>query len=103
MTSQPVESVVMNILREFVEDWGLDEFELSRETALKADIGFDSSDTMQLFAAIQEHYAGFTITFQDLVVQDDHFVEDLKVGEVIAFVGQSLQASLNSAKEAEVA
>lgn len=80
-----VEQVIIGLLEDFTEDWGLD-VEVARTTLLKGDIGFDSSDTMQLFAAIQEHYVGVEFRFQDLVMEDGKYIDDLKVGKVIAFV-----------------
>lgn len=99
--SNTVEKVVMNIMEEFVEDWGLDDIELTKETLIKADIGFDSSDTMQLFAAIQEEYPGVEFKFQDLVVQDETYVEDLKLGQIIVFVLKTL--SQNASQEEKTA
>jgi acyl carrier protein len=86
-----VEEVVIGLLKDFTDDWGID-LEVSRQTLLKGDIGFDSSDTMQLFAAIQEHYTGVEFKFQDLVMEDGKYTDDLKVGQVIAFVIRRLAA-----------
>lgn len=89
MTTQTVEQVIMGLMQEFAEDWGLD-IELTKTSKLKGDIGFDSSDTMQLFAAIQESYKSVPFKFQDLVMKDEKFVDDLTIGQVTAFVIKSL-------------
>ncbi len=88
--TKTVEEVIIGLMQDFVDDWGLDDLTVTRQTKLKGDVGFDSSDTMQLFAAIQEHYAQTSFTFQNLVVQDDKFVDDLTVGQVIVFVIRQL-------------
>jgi acyl carrier protein len=86
-----VEEIIIGLIEDFTDDWGID-LEVSRQTLLKGDIGFDSSDTMQLFAAIAEHYSGVEFRFQDLVMEDGKYTDDLKVGQVIAFVIRRLAA-----------
>lgn len=88
-----VENIIIGLTQDLVEDWGLDDIEISRETTLKGDIGFDSSDTMQLFTAIQEHYKGIPFKFQELVVKDNKFVDDLTLGQIIVFVLKKLSAA----------
>lgn len=99
MSVRTANETVTEILEEFAEDWGLDDVELTPDTLLNADLGFQSSDTMQLFTAIQEAYPAFKFTFQDLVVRDEKFVEDLKIQDLISFVQNQLQASLQQLKQ----
>lgn len=93
MTGQTVEEVVIQLTKDFTEEWGIDDLEISKETLLKGDIGFDSSDTMQLFAAIVEYYKGVDFRFQDLVMQNDRYVDDLRIGQIIVFVLKRLSAA----------
>jgi acyl carrier protein len=92
MSAKPLDTVV-SILKEFAEDWGLDELQIGPDTMLKADIGFESSDTMQLFSAIQEEYPQVKLTFQDLVIVDGKFLDDIAVSQVAAFITQSLKSA----------
>ena len=85
--------IVMTILNEFAEDWGLDDIEIADATQLKTDLGFESADTMQFFAAIQENYLSVKFQFQDLVMDKGSFVKDLNVADVIAFVAATLKSS----------
>jgi acyl carrier protein len=101
--TKTVEEVVIGLVEDFVEDWGLDDLETNKETKLKADIGFDSSDTMQLFAAISEHYNYVEFKFQELVVQDEKFVDDLSLGQVIVFVIKQLKSNVKDTEENKVA
>lgn len=101
--TQTVEQVVIGLTEDFIEEWGLDDIELSKETQLKSDIGFDSSDTMQLFAAISEHYSHVDFKFQELVVQDDKYVDDLRIGQVVVFVLKKLSAATNNVQKENVA
>lgn len=95
MTDKTVQQIVTGLVEDFISDWGLDDLEISNATMLKADIGFDSSDTMQLFAAISEHYSHVEFKFQELVVQDEKFVDDLSLGQVIVFVLKQIKESIN--------
>jgi len=101
--TKTVEQVVIGLVEEFVDDWGLDDIEINKDTKIKADIGFDSSDTMQLFAAIAEHYDYVEFRFQELVVQDDKFVDDLTLGQVIVFVLKTLNSNTKNTQESNVA
>lgn len=91
MTDRTVEDVIVGLVRELVEDWGLDDVDVARETTLKGDMGFESADTMQIFTAIAEHYRGVDFKFQHLVMKDNKFVDDLTVGQIIVFVLKRLQ------------
>ena len=97
-----VEQVVIGLTEDLVEDWGLDGIEISKDTFLKGDLGFGSSDTMQLFAMIQEHYAGMAFKFQDLVMKDGKFVDDLKISQIVVFILKKLSSASDS-KEAATA
>jgi len=101
--TKTVEEVVIGLVNDFVEDWGLDDLDVNKSTMLKADIGFDSSDTMQLFAAVSEHYNYVEFKFQELVVQDDKFVDDLSLGQVIVFVLKQLKSNTDNTQESNVA
>ena len=101
--TKTVEQVVIGLVEEFVDDWGLDDVEVSKNTKIKEDIGFDSSDTMQLFAAIAEHYNPVEFKFQELVVQDDKFVDDLSLGQIIVFVLKTLNSNTKNTQESNVA
>lgn len=89
-----VESVILQLTRDFIEEWGLEDIAVTKDTRIKADIGFDSSDTMQLFAAISEHYSGTDFTFQELVVRDGKFVDDLSLGQIAVFVLRKLMVTV---------
>ena len=97
-----VEQVVIGLTEDLVEDWGLDGIEISKDTFLKGDLGFGSSDTMQLFAMIQEYYAGMAFKFQDLVMKDGKFVDDLKISQIVVFILKKLSSASDS-KEAATA
>ncbi|MOA65460.1 hypothetical protein D3C78_1918500 [compost metagenome] len=47
---------------------------------------FASVDIIQLMVAIEEHYNRPKMGFQDLLMNDGSYVDDLSIGQVIDFV-----------------
>ena len=88
--SETVEQIIIGLTRDLIEDWGLDEVDLTGATTLKGDLGFDSSDIMQIFTAIHERFRGIDFRFQELVMKDNKFVEDLTLGQIAVFVLKKL-------------
>ena len=100
MTEKTVEQVIIDLTNELIEDWGLEDVvTVSKETTLKGDMGFASSDTMQLFTMIQEHYTGTLFKFQELVMKDGKFIDDLTLGQVIVFILKKLSTAGNNKTE----
>ncbi|MDA7422045.1 acyl carrier protein [Tritonibacter multivorans] len=97
MTTSLAETAVYEILTEFAEEWGLDDLELTGSTTLKCDMGFESTDIMQLFLGLQEAFPSVKIPFQNLIMTDGKFVEDVTVQEVIAFVNREIAGSFSPA------
>lgn len=88
--SETVEQTIIRLTNDLIEDWGLDDVDVMGETTLKGDLGFDSSDIMQIFTAIHENYRGVDFRFQELVMKDNKFVEDLTIGQISVFVLRKL-------------
>lgn len=89
LQSLQIEERLMATLQEFVEDWGLDE-PLAPGTRLVADLEFDSIDVIQLVVAIETAFQNRNIGFQDLLMQDGRYVDDLTVSEITAFLKKRL-------------
>lgn len=76
-------------LSEFVEDWGLDT-EITESTSLVNDLEFDSIDVIQFVVAMENAFQSRKIGFQDLLMQDGRYVDDLTVGQIEAFLVKRL-------------
>jgi len=96
MSTSRAEETVFSILTEFAEEWDLDDLEVASGTRLKADMGFESTDIMQLFLAIQEAFPTMTLHFQSLIMADGKFVKDLTAREVIVYVNTEIAKSLTT-------
>lgn len=83
-----IEKVLINIVDDLIQDWGIDiEDGVTRETTLVADMEFASVDIIQLCVAIEEHYEK-KLGFQDLLMEDGSYVNDLSVSQIAHFVAK---------------
>jgi len=81
----------IEILRDLTQDWdtGLDD-EITASTAIVADLDFDSLDVVHMITAIELHYDQPELPFEDLLMVDGQYVDDLTVDEIARFVGDHL-------------
>lgn len=80
-----VEDRLRATLEEFVADWGVDA-EIGRDTRLVEDLEFDSIDVIQLIVAIETAFGQRNMGFQQLLMQDGRYVDDLSVGQIADFI-----------------
>lgn len=93
-TTQPIESIVLQIVEAMVEDWDFDDdaVPVSASAQLIADLGFSSVDFVQLFVAIEEAF-GRKLGFHDLIMPNDRYVDDLRVAQITAYIAAKLADS----------
>ena len=86
-----IEQTLIHIVEDLTQDWGIELDEaVSSQTRLVADMEFASVDIIQLMVAIEEHYNRPKMGFQDLLMNDGSYVDDLSIGQVIDFVHAKL-------------
>lgn len=83
---------VISTLDEFVADWGHDAT-ITGNTALVADLGFDSIDVIQLFVEIERSFGQRNLGFQSLLMQDGRYVDDLTVSQISDFLEDRMAAA----------
>lgn len=74
---------------EFVVDWGIDA-DIGRDTTLVGDLEFDSIDVIQLIVEIEKAFGNRKLGFQDLIMADGRYVDDLSVGQISDFLSAKL-------------
>lgn len=79
------EQRVIAVVSDFIQDWGLDA-QIAAETRLVEDLGFDSIDVIQLIVEIETSFNNRRMGFQDLLMRDGRYVDDLSVAEIRDFV-----------------
>ncbi len=92
MSKDTVDQTVVSTLEDFIQDWGLDA-EIAPETTIVADLEFDSIDVIQFTVALESAFGNRKLGFQDLLMQDGRYVDDLSVGQFQSFVASRLAAA----------
>lgn len=78
---------LIEIVDDFLEDFDeeIDEA-VTRESWLLGDLGFESIDIIQLVVAIEEAFGKRNMGFEELLMEDGRYVDDLSVGQIADFV-----------------
>ena len=80
---------VLNLLNQLARDWEYSG-EITPDTLLFADLGFESIDAVILASFVQEHY-GRPFPFPQLLADiGEREVRDLRISELVGFIHQHL-------------
>jgi acyl carrier protein len=80
-----------DLLEDFTQDWDNEfEGEMSRETRLLADLGFESIDIIQLVVAIEQMVGKRKLPFNELLMKDGRYVDDLSIGQIADFLATKI-------------
>lgn len=91
MNAQDVSSRLIGILSDMTSDWDLDlDDKIDRDTRLIADLAFESIDIVELVVSIEQAFATRGIPFEQLLMIEGRYVDDLSVGQVSDFVAANL-------------
>jgi acyl carrier protein len=91
-----VTNVIVGILEDLTQDWGLElDKPIGPDTRLVDDLEFASVDIIQLCVAIEEHYDHSKMGFQDLLMLDGRYVDDLKVEQFAVFVADKITGAVS--------
>ena len=85
MTTDSIETTVIQTLEAFIQDWGLDA-EITPATTIVEDLEFDSIDVIQFTVELDKAFGNRKIGFQELLMKDGRYVDDLSVAEFSAFL-----------------
>jgi acyl carrier protein len=82
---------LVEILKDMTSDWDLDFAQpLGPSTKLIDDLGFESIDVVQFVVAIEEHFQRRGLPFEEFLMVDGRYVDELEVGEVADFLHRHL-------------
>ena len=90
-----IEDRLKATVAEFVADWGMTA-PIERGTKLVEDLEFDSIDVIQLVVEVEKAFGSRKLGFQDLLMVDGRYVDDLTVGQMSDFLSARLTQSLAS-------
>jgi len=98
-----IESAVAKIIEEMVTELELDfDDPIGPETRLIADLGFASVDFIHLIVELEGHFQR-KMGFHDLIMPNGQYVDDLAVGDLVAFASRRLAGDEPTPEPAEVA
>ena len=81
------------ILEDMTSDWETNlNGGITRESRLIADLGFESVDVVQLVVAIEEQFQRRDMPFEELLMDEGQYVEELTVGQIVDFLAAKLAA-----------
>lgn len=84
------ETRLIALLQDFTQDWDHGfEGEMGRDTRLLADLGFESIDIIQLVVAIQEEVVKRKLSFDQLLMKNGRYVDDLSIGQIADYLAAS--------------
>jgi acyl carrier protein len=91
VTSEQLVGKLAELLEDFTQDWDNEfEGEMTRQTRLLADLGFESIDIIQLVVAIEEMVGKRKLPFNELLMRDGRYVDDLSIGQIADFLATKL-------------
>lgn len=87
--SQAYSVRLIELLKDFTQDWDNEfEGEMGPQTRLLADLGFESIDIIQLVVAIQEDIVKRKLSFDQLLMKDGRYVDDLSIGQIADYLAR---------------
>jgi acyl carrier protein len=82
---------VSAVVVDMTGDWDIDfEGEINRDTRLIGDLAFESIDIVQLVVAVEGEFQKRGIPFENLLMVDGRYVEDLTVGDMADFLSANM-------------
>jgi acyl carrier protein len=90
LAESQIEATIIDLLKDMTQDWDLDLNEkISPETQIVEDLSFASVDIIHLIVSIEEYYKQ-KLGFQELVMRNGRYIDDITVNEFVEFVSAKL-------------
>lgn len=88
---EEIHEFVVETLKKMTGDWDTDfSGPVDSDTKLIADLGFESIDVVQLVVAFEEEFKRRDLGFEQLLMKDGRYVDELRVGEIVGFLDSRL-------------
>lgn len=82
---------IVDILEDMTLDWDM-EFDgrIGPNTRLVADLEFESIDVVQFIVAIEERFRCRGLPFEEFLMTDGRYVDEVRVSDVVGFLDHQL-------------
>ena len=87
-TPEQIQDEIAAILREMTKGWDLDADSFGPETQIVSDLGFSSVDIIHLMASMEMRF-NCKLPYDEIIMQDGHYVDDLSLRELPDFDGRN--------------
>lgn len=78
---------LIHILENMTSDWDMELSEpMGPQTKLIADLGFESIDVVQFIVAIEERFQRRGLPFEELLMTEGRYVDEIRVGDTADFL-----------------
>lgn len=89
---QPIQGSIIDIIKEISQDWDTEaDGVMAADTQLIEDLNFASLDFIHLVVAIEEKFQQ-KLGFQELLMQDGDYIDDLSIEQLVNFVENKLNS-----------
>lgn len=83
---------LVDILKDMTSDWDLEyDGQIGSGTRLIEDLAFESIDIVQLVVAIEEKFKRRGMPYEELLMEDGRYVDEVVVGDVVEFLFRHLK------------
>lgn len=83
---------LVDILKDMTSDWDLEyDGQIGEGTKLIEDLSFESIDIVQLVVAIEEKFKRRGMPYEELLMEDGRYVDEVVVGDVVEFLFRRLK------------
>jgi len=93
LSEQEIMQGLIELIGELESEWERDLSKVGPDSYLMGDLGCDSQDFVMLRAAIETKYGRDDIPFENLIIRDGQFVPDIRLGDVVKLLKESLNSS----------
>jgi acyl carrier protein len=91
ISQKAILSALIAILEDMTSEWDTDfESAIGPNTRLIADLAFESIDIVQFIVAIEESFKRRGLPYEEFLMTDGRYVDEIKVGDIVAFLNRHL-------------
>ena len=84
---------LVRILEDMTADWDMDlDDPIGEATRLMADLEFESIDVVQFIVAIEERFQRRGMPFEELLMEDGRYVDEITVKDTVDFLDRHLES-----------
>jgi acyl carrier protein len=88
-----IQDAVVRIIEDMIQDWDVEvEDSVGPQTTLVAHLGFSSIDIIHFTVAVEDHFSRPKLGFNELLMVNGKYVEDLSIAQVAAFLDRKLNS-----------